>query len=338
MTQVLITGCAGFIGFHTTKLFLDKGVNVVGVDSLNTYYDTTLKKNRLKLLKKYKKFNFLKGDLSNKNFSSKISKRKFNYIVHLAAQAGVRHSLKDPNSYTKNNVEAFINILEICRQKKIKHLLYASSSSVYGHNLKQKFSEKDPVDHPLQLYAATKRSNELMAHAYSNLFNLPTTGLRFFTVYGPWGRPDMSIFIFVKSILENKKINIFNYGKHERSFTYVSDISESFYNLLKKPPKLNLKLKKKKIIDCDKSYAPYKIFNIGNNQTVKLMELILKIEKKLNKKSKKNFLKIQPGDIYKTKSDINSLKSFLKMKKNLVKIDRGLDFFISWYKSYFKIN
>ena len=252
----------------------------------------------------------------------------------MAAQAGVRYSLKNPYSYAQSNLIGFVNIIELAKNKKIKHFIYASSSSVYGYSRNKLYKESHQVDHPMQLYAATKRSNELIAHSYSSLFKLPTTGLRFFTVYGPWGRPDMSIFMFVKNILQNKTINIFNYGNHERSFTFIDDIVNGIIKLLNKTPKRKTLNKKNKLFP-DNSYAPFEIINLGSDKSVKLMDLIKKIEYLLNKKSKKKFLKIQPGDIQTTKAEISKIKYF---DKNFGKtnIDEGLKKFIKWFKEYYK--
>ena len=335
--NILLTGVGGFIGFHLAKKLLSQGHNVIGVDNLNSYYNPKLKRDRINDLSKLKKkFKFHKQDISSNKFIKKFLIKKFDIIINLAAQAGVRYSLKNPHAYVNSNLVGFVNIIELAKRKKIKHFLYASSSSVYGHSKKNLYKETDQVNHPLQLYAATKRSNELIAHSYSSLFNLPTTGMRFFTVYGTWGRPDMSIFMFVKNIIENKKIDIFNYGKHERSFTYIDDIVEGICSLIKKIPKKNLKKKNKKILNVDESFAPYNIVNLGNDKSVKLMNLISKIEKLLSKKSKKKLLKIQPGDIFKTKANIVKLKN-INSKFPKTQINEGLIKFIDWYKKYYKI-
>jgi UDP-glucuronate 4-epimerase len=334
--KILVTGVAGFIGFHLTKKLLDNGHTVLGVDNLNKYYEIKLKKDRLNFLKRYKKrFLFFKGDIARQEFLNKFKKKKFSIIINLAAQAGVRYSIKNPYEYAKSNLVGFVNVIELAKIKKIKHFIYASSSSVYGYSKKKYYKEDDPVDHPMQLYAATKRSNELIAHAYSSLFDLPVTGLRFFTVYGPWGRPDMSIFMFVKNILKRKKIQIFNFGNHERSFTYIDDIVEGIISLIDKIPKKRIIDNKKKLSPAN-SYAPFRILNLGSDKSVKLMTLINKIENLLNIKSKKKFLKIQQGDIKTTKANINKIK---KINKNFgkIKINEGLEKFIDWFKDYYKI-
>ncbi len=335
--NILLTGVGGFIGFHLAKELLSQGHYVIGVDNLNSYYDPKLKRDRINnLIKLKKKFKFYKENISSNKFIKKFLAKKFDIIINLAAQAGVRYSLKNPHAYVNSNLVGFVNTIELAKRKKIKHFLYASSSSVYGYSKKNLYKETDQVNHPLQLYAATKRSNELIAHSYSSLFNLPTTGMRFFTVYGTWGRPDMSIFMFVKNIIENKKIDIFNYGKHERSFTYIDDIVEGICSLIKKIPKKNLQKKNKKILNVDESFAPYNIVNLGNDKSVKLMDLILRIEKLLSKKSKKKLLKIQPGDIFKTKANIVKLKN-INNKFPKTQINDGLIKFIDWYKKYYKI-
>ena len=335
--KILITGVGGFIGFHLAENLLKKGHTIIGVDNLNNYYDVNLKKDRIKNLKNLKKkFIFFKDDISGSKFVNKFLLKDFSYIINLAAQAGVRYSIENPHAYVSSNLVGFVNIIELAKKKKIKHLLYASSSSVYGYSKKELYEETDRVDHPIQLYAATKRSNELIAHSYSSLFDLPTTGLRFFTVYGTWGRPDMSIFLFVKNIIEKKPINIFNFGKHERSFTYVDDIVNGICSLINKIPKKQITKKNKKVLRVDESYAPYNIINLGNDKSVKLMDLVEKIEKILGKISKKKFLKIQPGDISKTKAGVKKLKLVNKgfSKTN---IQTGLVKFIDWYKKYYKI-
>ena len=334
--NILVTGCAGFIGFHTCKKLIEKNHKVVGIDNLNNYYSVKLKKDRIKFLKKNTKsnnFKFYKFDLINKKkIFDTLKKNKIEYIVHLAAQAGVRYSLTNPHSYTKNNIEVFLNILEVSRKLKIKHLTYASTSSVYGMNEMSPLKETQDSEHPIQIYAATKRANELMAHSYSHLFNIPTTGFRFFTVYGPWGRPDMSIFLFVKAILGGKAINIFNYGKHYRSFTYIEDIVNGIINVLKKKP-----LKRKNVkINRSNSKAPFRIINLGTTNTVYLMDLVKIIEKKLGKKSIKKFHPLQPGDISKTQADIKKIRRFIP-KYPQFSIEFGVSEFIDWYKSYHKI-
>ena len=335
--KVLITGCAGFIGFHVSKVFLEKNYIVYGIDSLNNYYDINLKKDRLKFLtKNFKNFNFFKTDLSNKDKLEKIFKKNsFSKVINLAAQAGVRYSLINPDEYVKSNLVGFFNIIELSKRNNVRHFVYASTSSVYGMNKKQPLSEKDSVDHPIQFYAATKRSNELIAHSYSHLFNLPTTGLRFFTVYGPWGRPDMALFLFTKNILQNKPIKIFNYGKHERDFTYIDDIAKSVYLVSKKTPYKKNKMKKKYF--TYESSSPFRVLNIGNNKPIKLMKYIKQIELNLKKKAKKKFLPLQKGDIKKTLSDSSLLEKIIKFKPN-TSIEHGVSQFVNWYCKYYNVN
>ena len=331
--KILVTGAAGFIGMHTCIALLEKNKKVVGIDNLNKYYDVKLKNDRLKILKKYKNFLFLKIDLkSKKNLENIFKKFKFKFVINLAAQAGVRYSLINPYSYIDSNITGFLNILENCKKYEIKHLLYASSSSVYGANKKVPFSEEHGVNHPISFYAATKRSNELMAHAYSHLYNLPTTGLRFFTVYGPWGRPDMAIFIFTKLISKRKRILVNNYGLMKRDFTYIDDIVSGIIKVYDKIPKKNLNFNYKKMIP-NKSSAPFKIFNIGNNRTVQLSYLIKVIEKNLNLKSKQKLRKMQMGDVKSTHANIKSLSKEVSFRPK-TKIEKGVKKFINWYKNY----
>jgi len=331
--KILVTGAAGFIGMHTCIALLEKGKKVVGIDNLNKYYDVKLKNDRLKILKKYKNFLFLKIDLkSKKNLDNIFKKFKFKFVINLAAQAGVRYSLINPYSYIDSNITGFLNILENCKKYKIKHLLYASSSSVYGANKKIPFSEEHGVNHPISFYAATKRSNELMAHSYSHLYNLPTTGLRFFTVYGPWGRPDMAIFIFKKVISKKKRIFVNNYGLMKRDFTYIDDIVSGIIKIYDKIPKKNLNFNYKKMMP-NKSSAPFKIFNIGNNRIVQLSYLIKVIEKNLNLKSKQKLRKMQMGDVKSTYANIRSLSKEVSFRPK-TKIEEGVKKFINWYNSY----
>jgi len=332
--KILVTGSAGFIGMHVCKTLLKSGKKVVGIDNINNYYSTDLKKERIKNLKQFKKFKFIKLDLKNKNKLKKIfMAEKFTHVINLAAQAGVSYSLKNPYSYIDSNIVSFLNVLENCKNYKIKHLIYASSSSIYGLNKKVPFNENDNVSHPISLYAATKRSNELMAHTYSHLYNLPTTGLRFFTVYGEWGRPDMAIYIFTESILNNKSININNYGNMYRDFTYISDIVKPIIKLLNKIPKKKPKLKNLKTFE---SSAPFNLFNIGNNNPVKLTKLVEIIEKTLNRKAIKNLRGMQKGDVSTTKADTKRLKKITGFKPN-TPITVGINKFIKWYKEYNKI-
>ncbi len=296
---ILVTGCAGFIGFHVAKRLLADGYPVVGVDNLNDYYDVSLKKARLEQLQKFAEFSFIRASLEDREEIEKIfSLYKPAVVIHLAAQAGVRYSLENPYAYIDSNIVGFLNILEGCRRDGVEHLIYASSSSVYGANAKMPFSEHDNVDHPLSLYGATKKANELMAHAYSHLYGLPTTGLRFFTVYGPWGRPDMALFIFTKAILEGKPIKVFNYGKMKRDFTYIDDVVEGVIRLLDKKPEpkpawdaINP--------DPATSSAPYRIYNIGNNQPVELSRFIAALESALGREAQKESLPLQDGDVQK---------------------------------------
>jgi UDP-glucuronate 4-epimerase len=328
--KILVTGCAGFIGFHLTlKLSKNKKYEIYGIDNLNDYYDVNLKKDRLKLLKKNSNFKFKKIDISNKKkLELFFEKNKIEIVINLAAQAGVRYSLINPYSYVNTNINGFLNILENSKNHKIKHLIYASTSSVYGGNEDMPFKETHKTERPLQLYAATKKSNELFAHSYSNLYGLPTTGLRFFTVYGPWGRPDMALFLFTKSIYENRSIKIFNHGKHNRDFTYVNDIVEGISALIKKYPKKYFESNIK---------VPYRVFNIGNTKSVKLISYIEVLEKIIGKKAKKKFYDLQPGDVVSTLSNTNYLTKVTGYKPN-TKIEDGIKEFVKWYNSYYLKN
>lgn len=332
MKKIIITGAAGFIGYHLSLALLKMGFNVLGIDNLNEYYTVQLKLDRLEILKKQNNFEFLKLDLVDRDYLHKTWK-DFNpdVVVNLAAQAGVRYSIENPYAYIDSNIVGFINILEACRQYPVKHLIYASSSSVYGSNKKIPFSESDNVDHPVSLYAATKKSNELMAHTYSHLYSIPTTGLRFFTVYGPMGRPDMAYFMFTKNIINGKSIDIFNNGNMERDFTYIDDIVEGIIKLLSKPPLANLD----KNIDASISFAPYRIFNIGNNKPVKLLHFIEVLEQLIGKKAIKNFLPMQAGDVKVTYADINNLAKTIGFYPK-TSINDGLSEFVKWYKQYYK--
>ena len=321
--KILVTGAAGFIGYHLIKKILNKNKKVIGIDNINSYYDTNLKKDRINYLKKYKKFSFYKIDLSNyKKLNDIVKKNKINIIIHLAAQAGVRYSIKYPRAYFKSNLEGFFNILEISKDNNIKHLIYASTSSVYGDSKKFPLNENDRTDQPLSFYAATKKSNEVMAHSYSHIYKLPCTGVRFFTVYGPFGRPDMALFKFTKNIINNHSIELFNNGKHLRDFTYVDDIVDGIYSLINKQSKKTI---------------PYEIFNIGNGTPKKLLDYLKYIEKNLKQKSKTKRLPLQVGDVVKTHSNINKLKKYTGYRpKTNIKI--GIEKFIEWYKDYYKIN
>lgn len=333
--SVLVTGAAGFIGFHLTQKLIRLGFNVSGIDNLNSYYDVNLKKSRLAILNSLQNFKFYKMDLTDgKSVNKLFEENKFDYVVNLAAQAGVRYSLINPHAYLESNLHGFLNVLEACRHNHIKHLVYASSSSVYGANKKMPFSVHDNVDHPISLYAASKKSNELMAHTYSSLFNLPTTGLRFFTVYGPYGRPDMALFIFTKAILEGKPIDVYNHGKMLRDFTYVDDIVEGISRLI---PKVAAPNKDWDGMSPDPatSFAPYRIFNIGNNEPVELMSFIEIIEDKLGKKAIKNLLPIQEGDVPGTYANVDDLMREVDFRP-ATPIDVGIEKFVRWYREYYK--
>jgi len=336
LETVLVTGAAGFIGFHLTKKLIAEGYYVVGIDNINDYYDVSLKEDRLRILKEPDDFSFSKISLEDNDSIKKIfSDNKIDYVINLAAQAGVRYSLENPYTYIQSNVVGFLNILEACRHNKVKHLVYASSSSVYGSNTKMPFSVHDNVDHPVSLYAASKKSNELMAHTYSHLYQLPTTGLRFFTVYGPWGRPDMALFLFTKAIIEGRPIDVYNHGKMKRDFTYIDDIVEGIYKTMLSIPKENKQWSGKNP-DPSSSQAPYKIYNIGNNQPVELGRFIETIEESLNLKAVKNLMPIQPGDVPETYADVNDLISDTGFKPN-TSIEKGIQNFINWYRDYYKV-
>jgi len=332
----LVTGAAGFIGFHLSKRLLNEGCKVVGLDNLNEYYDVNLKKARLNILKQEENFQFVYANLEDKEaIDSTFKDYRIDIVVNLAAQAGVRYSLKDPYTYINSNIYGFMNILEACRHNNVEHLVYASSSSVYGSNEKMPFSTSDNVDHPVSLYAATKKSNELMAHVYSHLYNIPTTGLRFFTVYGPWGRPDMALFVFTKAILNDEPIKVFNYGKMERDFTYIDDIIEGVIRVISNPPKPNKNYDKLNP-NPGTSYAPYKIYNIGNNKPVQLMEFIETLEKHLGKKAQKEYLPLQAGDVPKTYADVDDLIRDVGFKPD-TSIDEGIGKFVKWYREYYQV-
>ncbi len=336
---ILITGNAGFIGYHLSKRLLELNVPVVGIDNLNDYYDIRLKKSRLKNLEVIAKDNNVSfvhenASIEDTNSIQNIFKKYSpEVVVNLAAQAGVRYSIENPSAYIQSNLVGFSNVLECCRKIKVKHLVYASSSSVYGGNVALPFSESQGVNHPVSLYAATKRSNELMAHSYSHLYGIPTTGLRFFTVYGPWGRPDMALFLFTKSMLNNKPIKVFNEGMMSRDFTYIDDIIESMVRLINKPPKLNTKFDKFNP-DPAKSWCPYMIFNIGNSNPASLMKYIEAIEEATNKKAIKEYLPMQPGDVPKTEANTSLLEEWIDFKPN-TPIQEGINKFVSWFKNYY---
>tara|TARA_Y100000739_G_C20582710_1_gene453673 strand:- start:605 stop:1627 length:1023 start_codon:yes stop_codon:yes gene_type:complete len=338
--KVLITGVAGFIGFHLSKKLLEAGFPVIGVDNLNSYYDIKLKESRLKNLNLIKKegnsqFNFYKGNLESYDFLKSIfDKHKPYCVVNLAAQAGVRYSLENPFAYIQSNIVGFQNIIQLSKDFEVKNFIFASSSSVYGGNINMPFKETDKVGHPVSLYAATKRSNELIAHTYSHLYGLPVTGLRFFTVYGPWGRPDMALFLFTKAILNNEPIKVFNNGVMMRDFTYIDDVIESIFRLIKKPASNDPEFDKIHP-DLSKSWAPFRIFNIGNSSPTPLMEYINAIESTLNVKAKIEYLPMQKGDVKATFADTSSLESWIKYKPS-TNIKDGVEKFINWYKEFYK--
>jgi UDP-glucuronate 4-epimerase len=332
--SVLVTGAAGFIGYHLSERLLQEGYAVTGIDNLNPYYDITLKKARLERLMPFKNFTFSEMDLSEMESLEEIFKNaRFDVVVNLAAQAGVRYSLENPHAYVNSNLVGFVNVLECCRHEAVKHLVFASSSSVYGANTKMPFSVHHNVDHPVSLYAATKKANELMAHTYSHLFGLPCTGLRFFTVYGPWGRPDMALFLFTRAILEEKPIQVFNHGKMQRDFTYIDDIIEGVIRTMCSLPEPSPTWSGTNP-DPGTSYAPYKIYNIGNNNPVELMHFIATIEKALGRKAKKEFLDLQPGDVPATYADIDALIEDVGFRPH-TSIDIGIERFVDWYKAYY---
>lgn len=332
--KVLVTGIAGFIGFHVTKRLLSEGYSVVGIDNLNDYYDVQLKKDRLLELGvnesndtwtslNPRRLSFLKMDLQEKDaLLNLFSDNSFEYVVHLAAQAGVRYSLSEPQRYVDSNITGFLNILECCRFYPVKHLVFASSSSVYGLNAKIPFSESDRTDSPISMYAATKKANELMAYTYSHLFKVPCAGLRFFTVYGPWGRPDMAMHLFTEAILNDKPIDIFNNGEMSRDFTFVDDVAESVFRVMLKPSEDQL--------------LPLKVFNVGKNEPQKITDFISEIETQANKKALKNFLPLQPGDVVETFADSESLFKYVNYQPT-VSIKEGVSKFVQWYKGYYKI-
>ena len=334
--KVIITGVAGFIGYHTCNKFLKEGFNVLGIDNINDYYDKNLKLDRLKNLQNNfnnNSWEFIKSDIENEYLIKEI----FEYfnpdiVINLAAQAGVRYSITNPKSYTKSNLIGFANILEVCRNLNVKHLLYGSSSSVYGGNIKTPFKETDPTSYPISFYAATKSANELMAQSYSHLYNIACTGLRFFTVYGPWGRPDMALYIFTKKIISGEPIDVYGHGKMKRDFTFIDDIVEGVIRLIDKPSNGNKNWSGKKPSPSSSS-APWAIFNIGNNKPTKLEYFISLIEKNLGKKAIKNYLEMQPGDVSETAADIDNLDRIIGFKPS-TSIEDGIPKFISWYKNY----
>jgi len=316
---ILVTGSAGFIGFHLVKELLKRGYAVLGVDNLNPYYDVNLKRARLEILKPYENFRFYEADIQNLGALKAIfSEHRITIICNLAAQAGVRHSLKDPFSYQKSNLEGFLNILELAREYRVQNLVYASSSSVYGNNTKSPYSVEDRVDHPISLYAATKKANELMAHAYSHLFEIPCTGLRYFTVYGPWGRPDMALFLFTDAILNKRPITVYNYGKMRRDFTYIDDIVNGTVRAIERP-------------------APYDLFNLGNSDSVGLMDFIRVIEEELGQEAEKEMMPLQPGDVPETVADIKRSREYLGFNPR-TPLREGIRAFLTWYREYYRID
>ena len=333
---ILITGAAGFIGFHLAKLCLDRGHTVIGLDNLNDYYDVSLKRARLALLEQHSQFTFTKTDLADTQGMEKVFQTFApTFVVHLAAQAGVRYSIENPRAYIDSNIVGFLNIIEGCRHHGVKHLTYASSSSVYGANTSMPFSVHDNVDHPLSLYAASKKSNELMAHTYSHLFRLPTTGLRFFTVYGPWGRPDMALFKFTANIIAGKAIDVYGEGKQKRDFTYIDDIVEGVYRVTFKLPTPSNDWKSA-APDPASSNAPYRVYNIGNNQPVDLMHFIRVIEEKVGKKAILNMMPMQPGDVPATEANVDDLIRDVGFKPATA-VETGIEKFVQWYRGYYGV-
>jgi len=335
MSKVLVTGAAGFIGSHLSIRLLERGDEVVGLDNLNDYYEVSLKEARLARFSDHENFRLVKMDLSDRQgMEDLFAEEKFDKVVNLAAQAGVRYSIENPHAYIDSNIVGFTNVIEGCRHHKVKHLVYASSSSVYGANETMPFSVHDNVDHPLSLYAASKKANELMAHTYSNLFDLPTTGLRFFTVYGPWGRPDMALFLFTKAILEGKAIDVFNHGKMRRDFTYVDDIVEGVIRVLDNTAKANPEWNGINP-DPGSSKAPWKVYNIGNSSPVELMDYIGAIEKALGMEAKKNFMPLQDGDVPATFADVEDLVRDVGYKPD-TPVEEGVARFVAWYRGYYQ--
>jgi len=333
--KTFVTGAAGFIGFHLSKRLLNAGVSVTGLDNLNDYYDVNLKRSRLSQLQKFPNFSFHQKDLADRKAIDEIfDNEKFDVVVNLAAQAGVRYSLENPYAYLDSNLTGFLNILEACRRVTPSHLIFASSSSVYGANKKVPFSTHDNVDHPLALYAASKKANELMAHAYASLYQIPVTGLRFFTVYGPYGRPDMALFLFTDAILNGRPIDVYNFGRMQRDFTYVDDIVEGIVRLMPNAPSGD-KAWNASNPDPASSYAPYRIFNIGNHQPVELLRFIEVLEEKLGKKAVKNLLPLQPGDVESTYAEMTDLETAVGFRP-ATSIEEGIGKFVDWYRSYYK--
>ena len=334
--KFLVTGAAGFIGFHVSKRLLNDGHQVVGIDNINDYYDVKLKESRVEQLES-PSFTFYKLDLADRDGMAKLFEtEQFERVIHLAAQAGVRYSLENPYAYADSNLTGYLNILEGCRHNKVKHLLYASSSSVYGLNRKMPFSTDDSVDHPVSLYAATKKANELMAHTYSHLYSIPTTGLRFFTVYGPWGRPDMALFKFTKAMLEGKSIDVYNYGKMKRDFTYIDDIVEAIVRIQDVIPQPDPEWTVEEGSPATSS-APYRVYNIGNSSPVELMDYINALEQALGLEAKKNMMPIQPGDVLNTSAETQALYKTIGFKPE-TPVQQGVKNFVDWYKEYYQYN
>ena len=336
MAKVLVTGAAGFIGFHLSKKLIDLGHEVVGIDNLNDYYDVSLKEARLTILRDFDSFKFIKLALEDRSGMETLFKSEaFEYVINLAAQAGVRYSIQNPHAYVDANLTGFMNILEGCRHNGVKHLSYASSSSVYGANTSYPFRISDSVDHPVSLYAATKKANELLAHSYSSMYNLACTGLRFFTVYGPWGRPDMALFLFTKAMLEGKPIDVYNYGKMKRDFTYIDDIIEGVvrvtFNIAEPNPEWTGDTP-----ECGTSYAPYRVYNIGNNEPVELMTYIETIEQELGVVAEKNMMPMQIGDVPVSHADVDALVKDVDYRPN-TSVKVGIANFIKWYREYYKV-
>ena len=332
--KILVTGAAGFIGFHLSRFLLDRGESVVGCDNLNDYYDVRLKQDRLALLEALDTFEFHRVDIADRDSVQRLfESQAFDVVVHLAAQAGVRYSLTNPHAYVDSNLVGFVNLLEGCRRNEVGHLVYASSSSVYGGNTRMPFAESDNVDHPVSLYAATKKANELMAHTYSHLYQLPTTGLRFFTVYGPWGRPDMAMFLFTKAILEGRPIDVYNHGRMQRDFTYIDDIVDGIVRVMDKPPQPDSDWSSD-APDPSSSQAPYKIYNIGNNQPVELTRFIEVLEACLGREAEKNLLPMQPGDVPATCADIDRLHGDVGFQP-ATSIEEGVARFVDWDREYY---
>lgn len=328
--KILVTGAAGFIGFHLCQRLLQAGEVVIGLDNLNDYYEVSLKEARLSQLKQNERFSFQRLDLSDHQGMETLFKtHEFDGVAHMAAQAGVRYSLQNPHAYADSNLSGFLNILEGCRHSQVPHLVFASSSSVYGANKKIPFSVEDNVDYPVSLYAATKKANELMAHSYSHLYKIPVTGLRFFTVYGPWGRPDMAIFLFTKAILSGKPIKVFNYGKMQRDFTYVDDVVEGIVRVINHIPR-------PEVTESHRTNAPYKIYNIGNNKPIELLRLIEVVEDCLGQKAEKEMMPMQPGDVPITYADVDALMQDVGFSPN-TPIEVGVKRFVDWYREYYQV-